>query len=324
MITITKDKIYQSPFSLKKMKANAESIKEIEVREVIFHMGEDIELGEDVTFERLFDIVIFHKEFFNILFNAEMGGLKIEDFIPDYEGVFNSESPYQEYVLRVFWATAIHEYEDHTEFYDSPVLEAFGKIDNRVDKENYSISIMFSPLCQIKDKLFTLDNSFEIQIEEDVEGDEDMIFSSDYRPFTTHNLFGCILSEISQLGTPKERDETRQEAEKNRKNIEDMIGEEDFYERISSDNLKQGIKEMIENEYPEDDHLTFWDTIYPSDKPTGKSSREIMDDAIIALSEGSSLTLEEQLDEAIEDDNFEMAAKIKKLIEKRDSKNKSE
>jgi protein-arginine kinase activator protein McsA len=49
-----------------------------------------------------------------------------------------------------------------------------------------------------------------------------------------------------------------------------------------------------------------------------------MDDAIIALSEGSSLTLEEQLDEAIEDDNFEMAAKIKKLIEKRDSKNKSE
>ena len=322
MITITKDKIFQSPYSLKKMKANAESIKEIEVREIIFSMGEDVELGEDVTFERLFEIAIFHKEFFNILFNAEMGGLKIDDFISDFEGIFVSESPYQEYVLRMFWATAVHEYEDYIEFYDSPAFEAFGKIDKRVDEFSYSISIVFSSLSQIKDKLVILDNIFEIQDDEELGEEDEVAFSANYRPFTVHNLFGGILSEITQLGTPKERDEARIEAEKNSKHIEDMMEGGSMYENISSENLKEGIKEMIEKDYPEDDFLTFWDTIYPKDKPSGKSSRELIDDAIIALSEGSNLTLEEQLQEAVDEDDFERAAKIKKLIEKRDGKGK--
>ena len=77
---------------------------------------------------------------------------------------------------------------------------------------------------------------------------------------------------------------------------------------------------MINKEHFEKDNITFWDILYPKEKPIGKSSKEIMEDAIIALSEGIDIPLEEQLQEAHDSEDYEKAAKIKKLIEKRDEK----
>ena len=91
MITITKDKIYRSPFSLKSTKPDSDTVKEIEVGEVIYNLGESVEFGEDLTFERLFDIMIFHKEFFNILFSSEMRGAVIDDFIDIHQ--WNIDDP---------------------------------------------------------------------------------------------------------------------------------------------------------------------------------------------------------------------------------------
>lgn len=69
--------------------------------------------------------------------------------------------------------------------------------------------------------------------------------------------------------------------------------------------------------------MTFWDTIYPSENPIGKSSKELAEDKMIALSEDEGLpSLEEMLADAVDEDDYEKAAKIKKLIDKRDEKKK--
>ena len=81
MITITRDKIYSSPFSLKKTNSNSKEVKEIQASDVIKFLGEEVELGDDVTFKNLFDIIILHKDFLNVLFSKEMRELMIDDFI---------------------------------------------------------------------------------------------------------------------------------------------------------------------------------------------------------------------------------------------------
>ena len=45
MITITKDKIYFSNFSLKRTKSDCKKIKELEPGDISTYLGEDIELG---------------------------------------------------------------------------------------------------------------------------------------------------------------------------------------------------------------------------------------------------------------------------------------
>lgn len=320
MITITKDKIYRSTFSLKKTKPNSEDVKEIDVRDIIFSMGEDVELGEDVTFGRIFEIVIFHKEFFNILFNAEMDGLVVEDFIHDYEQEFREVIPYQEYNLQIYWDTMVYEIGERIEYYDCVGFEAFGKIDTRIDGEGYSISIELTSLSQIKDRFVVLDNTFEIEDDESFQDGLEPAFKANYRPFSVSNVFGGILHTITRYGKPEDRDKSRQEAEKKNLEINQWINDGTIYDRIMSHDIRDDIKEMIDEEHPDDDNITFWDILYPKEKPIGKSTKEIMDDAIIAMSESAELSLEEQLREADESEDYERAAKIKKLIDKRDAK----
>jgi hypothetical protein len=323
MITITKDKIYRSNFSLKKTRPDSESVEEIEVKEVIFSMGEDVELGEDVTFERIFDMIIFHKEFFNILFNAEMSGLEVDDFISDYEQEFDLIHPHQEYKLRLSWAGVVYELDHEVEFYDQTAFEAFGKLDTRIDGDEYPISLAFSSLSEFRKKLVIFDNTFEIQNERSYQNELEVDFKANYRPFTLSHLIGTILEEISHYGTPEDRELARKEMERRSKEINDWINEGNLYESISESNLREEFGEMMEEEYPDDDNITFWDKLYPSDKPKGKSSKEVMDDAMIAMSEeDDNLSLEEMLKEADEAEDYERAAKIKKLIEKRDQRKK--
>ncbi|MEK6828861.1 MAG: hypothetical protein AABY15_01955 [Nanoarchaeota archaeon] len=320
MITITKDKIYRSTFSLKETKPNSETVEEIGVEDIIFSLGEEVELGEDVTFQRLFDIILFHKEFFNILYHTEMNGVMVDDFIMDYEKKFDLEvSPYQEYRLMISWSTSVYEINHEIEYYDFPLFEAFGKLDNRIDGEEYPISVSFSSLSEFKNKLVILNNVFEIQNQDSHENEIEASFKANYRPFLLNDVFSSILTEVAQYGAPSERDLARKEMEIRGHEITQMIEDGSIMEHIVSDeDLRKELREMVDEEHDDKDNITFWDVLYPKEKPIGKSSKEMVDDAIIALSEGVDLSLEEQMREAHEAEEYEKAAKIKKLIEKRD------
>jgi len=319
MITITRDKVYRSKFSLKKTKPDADSVEEIDVCDIIFYMGEEVELGEDVTFERIFDMIIFHKEFFNILFTLEMNGLEIEDFISDYEQKVTLIAPYQKYILRLFWSGIAYEIDQDIEYYDYSSFEALGKIDTRIEGDEYPISIAFTSLSEFRDRLVVIDNTFEIQNDESYENELELAFRADYRPLRISDMISSILREISHYGNPEERELCRIEAEKRSEEINRWIEDGVLEDKLLYSDFEDELKNMINEDY-DDDNISFWDKLYPSDKPKGKSKREMMENAIIAISEGSKISLEQQLAEADEAEDYEMAAKIKKLIDKRDKK----
>lgn len=319
MITITRDKIYRSTFSLKETKPDSESVVEIEAGDIVFSMGEEIELGEDVTFQRLFDIIILHKDFFNVLYSTEMNGLLIDDFIFDYEKESTVQFPNQEYHLMVSWTSSVYEVDQRLEYYDAPIFEAFGKLNNKIDLESYHISVALSSLSDFKDRLIVLNNEFEIEDENTKNKEMEVVFKASHRPFFLNDVFSSILREVAQYGTPDERDMAKKEMEIRSQEITRWI-EEGAESYVNEESLREELRDMINEEYNEEDNVTFWDVLYPKEKPTGKSSKEVMDDAIIALSEGSNLSLEEQMLEAQEAEDYEKAAKIKKLIELRDKK----
>ena len=89
MITITKDKIYYSPFSLKDIGEDSEAVKEIEIGDVIFMLSEEIAIGPDVTFKSVFDMILYHKDLLNTLYSKELKGGLIDDFIDDYENDYD-------------------------------------------------------------------------------------------------------------------------------------------------------------------------------------------------------------------------------------------
>ncbi len=323
MITITKDKIYRSNFSLKKTRPDSESVKEIEVGDIIFSMGEDVELGEDVTFERIFDMIIFHKDFFNILFSSEMNGLDVDDFISDYEQEFDLVVPHQEYILRLFWSGIVYEIDQEIEYYDYSAFEAFGKLDTRIEGDEYPISIAFASLSEFRSKIVVMDNTFEIQNDESYDNELEAAFKANYRPFSLRDVVGAILREISHYGNPEDRELSRREAEKRSIEINQWIEDGTIEDKIQYPDLTEEIRDMIDEDYDDDDNTTYWDVLYPSSTPKGKSSKEVIDNAIIAISEESELSLEEQLQEADETEDYERAAKIKKLIDKRDQRKRN-
>ena len=168
-----------------------------------------------------------------------------------------------------------------------------------------------------------LNHSFEIQNENSYENEIEAFFKANYRPFLLKDVIFAILKEIAQYGTPEEREIARKEMELKTEELAQSIEDgtiEGFF--VSDDDLKKELREMLDEDHDDKDNITFWDTLYPKDKPVGRSSKEVADDTIIALSEGVDLPLEEQLKEAHEAENYEKAAKIKKLIEKRDKRKK--
>ncbi len=88
MITIEKDKILYRGYEYK--------VNEIPNNELGFHLNSPIEFGEDVTLERLINIIIENKELFNIIFSGHMGGYKIDYYIDEFNKVADEDNDWIE------------------------------------------------------------------------------------------------------------------------------------------------------------------------------------------------------------------------------------
>jgi hypothetical protein len=324
MITITKDKIYRSPFTLKKTSPDSDLVIEIEIADVIYMLGEEVELGEDVKFKNLFDLIIFNKDFFNILFSKEMRKILIEDFISDYENDFDTSLGNEDFKLRLAWQTEVFEYEKEIEYLDYVSFEAFGKLNVKTDEEDYPISIAFVSLAELKEKLVFIDNTFELHDDESYENEIGALFKANYRPLRLYDMFSSILREIAFYGNPEQRDIQRKELQKRAIEFEELINEEDFDAESNEfknwNDISDEIDDMINQDFEKEDYHSFWDKIYPKSSPTGPSTQDKVDTAIVALSEGSNISLERQLQEAHDSEDYERAARLKRLIDKRDGK----
>lgn len=317
MITITKDKIYTSPFSLKRMKKDSEDVKEVKIADVINMLGDEVELGIDATLKNIFDIIIFHKDFLNILFNKEMRGLLIDDFILDYESNFVSSFSKENFDMRFSWQSEVFEYDKEVEYMDYVAFEAFGKLDKDKDTENYPISIAFVRLCEIRDRRIVLDNTFELHDDESHENDIEAVFKANYRAFTLYELISSILYEITLYGKPEQRDNKRDEIERRIKDFEGFNEYEINEGHIMEwDEISAEIDEMNQGDFH-----SFWDEIYPREEKDNSTSE--INGKLFIMSDISNKPLEEQMKEAEELEDYETAAEIKKLIDRRKSqKNK--
>jgi len=318
MITITRDNIYRSPISLKQTEAKSKSVEEVNVADVICFLGEEVEFGEDIIFKNLFDVIIFHKDFFNILYANELKGTLIEDFIDEYESDLRIINNNVDYKLRFSWIADTYDHGTSVELFDYVSFDAFGKLNKKEDKQDYGISVALSSLCEIKHDAVFIDNTYEIKDYSTMENEIDSIFKANVKPITLYDVFGSILVEISKFGTPEDREAVVGEAfgPASRKDDEEIIREH-YDEREA---VKNDILNMISEDYDKDNNKSFWDVLYPKEEPTGTSSQEAVNNAIIALSEGADIPLEEQLKEAHDNEKYELAAKIKKLIDQRDDK----
>jgi hypothetical protein len=315
MITITKESIYFSPFSLRQTRPDSENVKEIELQDIVLYMGEDVELGEDVTFGRLFEILIFHKEFFNILYCSDMHALEIDDFIKDFEGEYDAVVSDEEYKIMFSWICNTYRNEGELELFDYVVMEGYGRLDTKKDKSNYPFALSYFPLYEFKDKLVICNNGYYIDEFNGAGQDMEELFKAKYKPFTVYDIFSAILRDISYYGKPEDRDREKEMYDK-------MVMEADYFyegEEDFEEDTRRDIDHMIEKDFNTEDKQTFWDKIYPKDEPTGKSSQDIIDETIIALSENAGLTLEEQMDEAVANEEYEKANRFKRLIERRDA-----
>ena len=302
MITITKDKIYFSNFSLKRTKSDSKKIKELEPGDISTYLGEDIELGEDVTFERIFDLIILHKKMFNSVFHQDMDGLKIDDFIEDYESDLKNESNFQKYILRVCWSGILYDMGDSIQMYDYPSLEAFGVIDSRIDKNEYPISISLTPLSQIRNKKIILNHSFSIRLPKFEENEYVYV---KHRPFRLYDLIGAILRDISHYGGPKDRDEARKDMEIQDKEIENWMEQS-----MDSNFISEEFSDIIEEEVAKENESTFWDFLYPNSKAKEEELEESEEELRNRIEK-----LEEELEESVKSDNYERAAEIKKILD---------
>jgi hypothetical protein len=252
-----------------------------------------------------------------------MRGLVIDDFIFDYEKEVKVFHENQEYKLRLMWICDVYEYDGEVDFIDYISLDAFGMIDKTVDKEKYGISIAFSSLSEISESLIFVDNTFDIQDSKTYENDIESIFKASYRDVTIYQVVAAILREVCFYGKPEERDAQRRELERRNEDIQKWVEEGTIDQHTKSwDDVRDELDEMIEENYTEEETTTFWDILYPKDKPTGKSSKDAIDNVIIALSEGSDMPLEDQLQEAHDAEDYEKAAELKRLIDKRDKNKK--
>lgn len=317
MITITRNKIYSSPFTLKKIKPNSKEVKEIHVADVIRMLGEEVELGEDVTFKNLFDIIILHKDFLNILFSKEMNELLIDDFIIDYEKESKNDFNTEKFDMRLSWQSDVFEYEKEVEYVEYVSFEAYGSLDYE-DNQEYPISIAFVPLCEIKNKLVFLDHTFELLDESNYPDEIETIFKANYRAFTLYDIFSSILSEITFYGKPDEREKEMKELQRRINNFEGFMSDSEIDNMMGWDDFSNEIDSVNEKD---DDYISFWDTIYPPEEP--KEEKTEINGKLLFFSEISEKPLEVQLKEAHDSEDYETAAKIKKLIDRRNGqKNK--
>lgn len=315
MITITRDKIYSSPFSLKKTNSNSKEVKEIQASDVIKFLGEEVELGNDVTFKNLFDIIILHKDFLNVLFSKEMRELMIDDFILDYERDSVSSFNTEDFDMRLSWQSDVFEYEKEIEYVEYVAFEAFGMLEED-DEEKYPISIAFVPLCDIKNKLVFLDYTFEIHDEKSIEDELGAIFKANYRAFTLYDIFSSILNEITFYGKPDERERQVKEIQNRMDNFNGFMSDSEIGDMMGWSELSDEIDSVNED----NDYVSFWDVLYPPEEL--KEEKTEIKGKLLVFSEISEKPLEVQLQEAHDSEDYETAAKIKKLIDRRNKQKK--
>jgi hypothetical protein len=236
MITITNKNIYFSDFSLIDL-TSLDMIERVPLDGIINFLSDEIELGESVTFKRIFEIISHNVNKFNEIFFSSLGGHLLDPFLQEIEnnpsGIIESE------YLEINWFC--DKYEDE--------LTIFPSIHGISDKSDIAYALDFVPLNNIKNYNVRINKTVEIfDFKVNETGEPTKIFIGN-KSFTLFEFFNAIFYEITFHGAPLDK--------KNRFNeLEDSIHDvETNLDELKHDSKLKSFDDMLEELDSKDKYL---------------------------------------------------------------------
>jgi hypothetical protein len=238
MIRITKNSIVEYPFH------NTKEARFIDVDDLPQFLADEVVIGKNVTFGRIFELIIANKDIFNVIFNKGcLYGYRIDQFIDEFNKEDDDKDANNVDWIEVCWGV---DYMDG--FMDSEkeltiYPDFHGIKQNYVDKFigdgkpcDMGIAVEFTPINQLKKYPFKLDKKVEIRgYDKDAENKFPILLEAT-KDFTLFDMIKGILHEITFMGAPEQRDEQRSKLDATVERIEK--GEEKLYEmKIEDDKI---------------------------------------------------------------------------------------
>jgi len=240
MITITNNNIYHNDFSISTL-SSMENVQIVDIEDIVNFLSDPVELGESVTFKKLFSIASFNIEKFNEIFYSALGGFNLEPFLQEIEN--NPTETIESEYLEVYWFCEKYENE----------LNIFPSLHGVSSKEVYGIdfvslnnlknfNIRINPVVEIFDyskiKNENLENVKDI---EKLELGE--------KQFTLFELFFAIFHEISFYGGPQDKKEKLKELEVSIDDVENNI------DKIREDSKLTSFEDIMDKLDAQDKYL---------------------------------------------------------------------
>jgi len=231
MVKIEKDKIIVRDYSYEE--------REIPNDELAFFLNRPIEFGDDVTLERLLNIVIENKELFNIIFSGHMGGYKIDSYIEEFNKDADDDNDWIDNIshCEVYGVFDHMIYDDEEE---NSIYYGFHGRGNDKDETNYGL--MGSSIYNYKHLPIKVDKKIKFTVDTGgkLHGKNAIKFEDKYKTIhegnfeiTVFEFIGAILHEISFMGLPEDRDNEFDKLDEISKRIDN--GEEELYEMCWDD-----------------------------------------------------------------------------------------
>lgn len=236
MITITDKNIYYSEESISLI-STMENVDIINPSDIFLFLSDTVELGEDLCFKRLFDIVSHNVNAFNDIFYSSLDGYLIDPYLQEIEN--NSTIKNNIDYLEICWSC--NKYDNELNIV--PIMH--GCANN--EKDFYALD--FVSLNNIKNLNLLLNKKFTFYdynklIDGKTEDESKIELGEKY--FTLFDLYNAIFSEITFHGGPLDKKERFEELEKGI--LEESIDDDEEYVDLKRTTLD----ELIEKYEKED------------------------------------------------------------------------
>lgn len=235
MITITNNNIYRNDFSLSDI-SSLEHAEIISPNIITNYLSDYVELGESVTFKRLFEIISYNVDKFNQIFFSTLGGYKLEPFLQEIEN--NPTEKIESDYLEIYW---------YSDKYDNEIsiLTSLHGLSNKEDDDN-SYALDFVSLNNLKNCIVKINK--EVSIIEYTNEEIKTIELGEKTP-TLFELFNAILYEITFHGGPQDKQERFESLEESVKEI-DLENSKTY-----------SLEEMMDEFYAKDKYLVKYEEL---------------------------------------------------------------
>ena len=237
MITITKNNIFWSELGLENTKI--EFVKEVSEKKLMNYLNDSVELSDDVTFGRLFQLLLKNKKIVNKVFHTSLNYYKLKVWEKDfYKNTINDDN----YKIVIRWFSELTF--DGTELEQYPTISTFD--DTVEDVNDKYCGVMFSSLSDLRNKILFLDDRYKIIHYDEKDDYKQNVILQCKKTFTLYDIIQGIFKDICFNGPPEIRDERLQEL----KDITDRIdsGEEKMF---TTEEVREKLKQKFGDDFDE-------------------------------------------------------------------------